>query len=289
MAAKIKHPASIVNNKSIDNLIKWQKKIDKLAINGSQLAMIKSANAAIKNLPVTGFDLAIAKQANQRQFKFSKQGQLNDMTLAFAKQVKETPVQHFVPASLLNENFKKIKFYNHKIHNNFIDGKTFNNLVQERHEAELNLIEKVSSISEKFSKFDLDLETLQEVLEKESDSIINARIPIPDNEAPLLVSNFNSERILKAVRNLSENLTIHYGNNLSLFDYDLAELLEELKEIKQQYKLVHVLQKKIDFVLNKIKKRLRNLRETFTKNHSFHFKNLDDYHPVTLVNTIIMR
>lgn len=286
MAAKIKHPASIVNNESIDNLIKWQKKIDKLAINGSQLAMIKSANAAIKNLPVTGFDLAITKQANQRQFKFSKQGQLNDMTLVFAKQVKETPVQHFVPASLLNENFKKIKFYNHKIHNNFIDGKTLNNLVQERHEAELNLIDKVSSISEKLLKFDLDLGTLQEVLEKESDSIINARIPIPDNEAPLLVSNFNSERILKAVRDLSENLTIHYGNNLSLFDVDLHEILAEIKEVRKQCKLVQVLKKQIDFVLNQIKKRLINLREFFTKTHSFHFKNLDDYHSSTLVSVI---
>lgn len=56
------------------------------------------------------------------------------------------------------------------------------------------------------------------------------------------------------------------------------EFLKRVEDILGVKRLLKVLSKTINFRLDLVKKRLRNLREIFTKQHSFHFKNLDDYH-----------
>ncbi|WP_299222195.1 hypothetical protein [uncultured Aquimarina sp.] len=248
MAAKIKPPASIVNSKSIDNLIKWQKKIDKLPINGADLAMAKIADAVTNSMPVLSYDMAVVKQAKEIS-KYS-----NQINSSFSN----LTISHNRPVSYL---------------------------IEIKNREENNLAKKISSLSRKISEYDLSAEVLEDVLERKPFSRIECRIPTVDEKASILDVNF--ETLFKRVKRLTDNIRIEKYRYYNPSDeIDLLELLEELKEVKKQYKLVQVLKKQIDFVLNGIKKRLRNLREAFTKTHSFHFKNLDDYHPLTLVNTI---
>ena len=61
-----------------------------------------------------------------------------------------------------------------------------------------------------------------------------------------------------------------------------ARLVQKFESIEGTKRLIKVISKQINFLVSLIKKRLRNLRQVFTKLHSFHFKNLDDYHSTDL-------
>lgn len=59
-------------------------------------------------------------------------------------------------------------------------------------------------------------------------------------------------------------------------------LIEKWHELEGAKRLLKALSRRKAFILNKIKNGLRNLRMLFKKLHSFHFKNLDDYHSTNL-------
>lgn len=60
--------------------------------------------------------------------------------------------------------------------------------------------------------------------------------------------------------------------------YQLSNIYRSLIELKAISNVIQVLTENIGFLLAKFKKSLRNLRLFFKRQHSFHFKNLDDYH-----------
>ena len=66
------------------------------------------------------------------------------------------------------------------------------------------------------------------------------------------------------------------------YDSWYASFLVKLEAVRNAKKLLRALTRQVNFLLNLVKKRLRNLRQVFTKLHSFHFKNLDDYHSTDL-------
>lgn len=66
-----------------------------------------------------------------------------------------------------------------------------------------------------------------------------------------------------------------------------VEFIAKLEDIAKAKKLLKILSTRINFLLGLIKKRLRNLRQIFTKLHSFHFKNLDDYHSTALTSNLV--
>ena len=55
-----------------------------------------------------------------------------------------------------------------------------------------------------------------------------------------------------------------------------------IDEIRILLNLIKSLQKEINLIQSELRKELRDLRKFFTDYHSFHFKNLDDYHPIAL-------
>lgn len=87
---------------------------------------------------------------------------------------------------------------------------------------------------------------------------------------------------------LNDNLLIrrrlNYQSEVSDWHDEFITRLESILEAKR---LLKALSKKIDFLLNLLKKRLRNLRQFFKKQHSFHFKNLDDYHSSALTSVLV--
>jgi len=101
----------------------------------------------------------------------------------------------------------------------------------------------------------------------------------------LKVNPIDYSRIQKLISNhlkwadLLDSLGSHNFSN-----DDLHSLYERYKAVQRRNKKVKKLRKLIKFVRNILISILRDLRETFTVIHSFHFKNLDDYHSFALIN-----
>lgn len=58
----------------------------------------------------------------------------------------------------------------------------------------------------------------------------------------------------------------------------IAGFIEKFEDVILAKSILQVVLHRLNFLLNTVKKLLRNLRQLFAKQHSFHFKNLDDYH-----------
>ena len=67
-------------------------------------------------------------------------------------------------------------------------------------------------------------------------------------------------------------------------DYSLVKITDDYQAITVSKDKLRLINRRIKIALNKIQKLTRNLKEHFKKNHSFHFKNLDDYHSSILIN-----
>ncbi len=70
--------------------------------------------------------------------------------------------------------------------------------------------------------------------------------------------------------------------------YSCAQIADDFEFFKNTKNRLRAINNRIKVILNKIREFGRNLKEHFTKNHSFHFKNLDDYHSLNLVNSYIV-
>ena len=82
----------------------------------------------------------------------------------------------------------------------------------------------------------------------------------------------------------SELFEMAVRHNISLNSY--LNIVHSYSRIKTNTKLLKNLNKLAKKILSFIEKSLRNLKIFHRRNHSFHFKNLDDYHSIVLVNTL---
>lgn len=128
---------------------------------------------------------------------------------------------------------------------------------------------------------ELELKKKEESLQARIDKITPPEIVIDDNiresvrklADSLIIDSSKFEPFARAFENIS---TLYISNKDYYEEY--LEILRQYQDVKKIAKFVRSISKQIKFKLNLTKKRLRNLREIFTKQHSFHFKNLDDYH-----------
>lgn len=115
--------------------------------------------------------------------------------------------------------------------------------------------------------------TIQKALPPDSIDIIS----FDDIEASILpFKDLDYESLLSAVE-----LQPLRGIELSPEAF-YRQLLRKWEAVEDAKRLLRVLSRKVDFLIGQLNKTLRNLRHVFTKLHSFHFKNLDDYHSTNL-------
>lgn len=107
-------------------------------------------------------------------------------------------------------------------------------------------------------------------LEKLSEIIIGS----PDHENVKKISRY-SEKELKAML-----------DDWDLDAYIRIQISKDFNDIRNSKRLVRTLEGRIKSILGNIRKNLRNYKEVFKRQHSFHFKNLDDYHSLILINRI---
>jgi hypothetical protein len=81
-----------------------------------------------------------------------------------------------------------------------------------------------------------------------------------------------------------ELITLLQDWNLDAYSY--ARLSQDFSEIKNSKRRIRSFENRIKSILGNIRKRLRNFKEVHKRQHSFHFKNLDDYHALILINRI---
>lgn len=162
-------------------------------------------------------------------------------------------------------------------------------LFKDRDEAEVELDNKIDDfhdyvLKSKYSEiFDFPEDGLNVV-----EDIINSRVVCTESLKASL-ENFSSIEDFTYIGDF-EPYRYTYPSSFfesSLHDYHdgfdewsdwYAGFIERLEDILNAKRVLRVLSSRINFLLISIKKLLRNLRQIFTRQHSFHFKNLDDYH-----------
>lgn len=77
--------------------------------------------------------------------------------------------------------------------------------------------------------------------------------------------------------------TILYKNSIDT--YSCANIFNDFEILKISKNKLRTIKGFIKIAINKFPQLVRNLKKHFTKNHSFHFKNLDDYHSSILFNS----
>jgi len=123
--------------------------------------------------------------------------------------------------------------------------------------------------------------TSADVLKEKIDKLANA-ISI-DPKLILFIGSFIITVVDKLFKNISKLLTEDEIDDTFEYEY----IIKEYEEIKKARRLLRSLSRQISFQLNLTKKLLRNLRDIFTKLHSFHFKNLDDYDSTALTSGLV--
>ncbi|WP_338356923.1 hypothetical protein [Yeosuana marina] len=136
----------------------------------------------------------------------------------------------------------------------------------------------------------------------DGDNTINYWLNAKNTEELLLEKKKKSffERVAEVLDNLNPNQTVgrddisQYSeeelitllNDWNLDAYSYARLSQDFGEIKNSKRLIRSFENRIKSILGNIRKRLRNFKEVYKRQHSFHFKNLDDYHALILINRI---
>lgn len=127
-------------------------------------------------------------------------------------------------------------------------------------------------------------------------------LEVKNNEEFLLEKKKKSffERVAEVLDSLNPNQTVgrddisQYSDeelitllqDWNLDAYSYARLSQDFSEIKNSKRLIRSFENRIKSILGNIRKRLRNFKEVYKRQHSFHFKNLDDYHALILINRI---
>ena len=140
-----------------------------------------------------------------------------------------------------------------------------------------------------WSDFELSINELTNALSFEETILDNQKASIRKRlEKHLsIVDSLDKKQIIDAILDDVSKMN-HREFYDFLIQYNLdaqtsALLSREYQIIRNSYHLVRSLQRRIKSILNAITKQLRNLRSFFTRNHSFHFKNLDDSHDTALI------
>jgi hypothetical protein len=118
------------------------------------------------------------------------------------------------------------------------------------------------------------------LLEKKKKSFFERVIEVLDNISPNLVvprddiSDYSEEDLLRLLR------------ECKLDAYSYATLSRDISDINNSKRRIRSFENRIKCILGNIRKKLRNYKEIFRRQHSFHFKNMDDYHALTLINKV---
>jgi hypothetical protein len=89
---------------------------------------------------------------------------------------------------------------------------------------------------------------------------------------------------INEISRYSEKEIIAILNDGDLDAFIHAQIFQDFNDIRNSSRLIRTLEGKIKSILGNIRKNLRNYKEIFKRQHSFHFKNLDDYHSLVLIN-----
>ncbi|CAH8294171.1 hypothetical protein EV196_108244 [Mariniflexile fucanivorans] len=89
---------------------------------------------------------------------------------------------------------------------------------------------------------------------------------------------------VKKISQYSEKEILAILNDWDLDAYVRVQISQDFNEIRNSKRLVRTLEGRIKSILGNIRKNLRNYKDVFKRQHSFHFKNLDDYHSSILIN-----
>ena len=136
----------------------------------------------------------------------------------------------------------------------------------------------------------------------DTDNTINYWLKAKNTEEILLEKKKKSffERVAEVLDSLNSNQTLHSDDiskysdeelialiqDWNLDAYSYARLSQDFSEIKNSKRLIRSFENRIKCILGNIRKRLRNFKEVYKRQHSFHFKNLEDYHSLILINRI---
>lgn len=91
---------------------------------------------------------------------------------------------------------------------------------------------------------------------------------------------------VKEISHYSDEELIDILKGWDLDAYSYVQISQYLKDIRDSKRQIRKLEGRIKSILRNIRKMLRNFKEVFKRQHSFHFKNLDDTHSLILVNKL---
>lgn len=181
-----------------------------------------------------------------------------------------------------NYRFKPDKNYygDIKVINSY-DCKSIANNISLKNNIEDNLKKREILLKERIEARNFKtLATSTDLLREKIDKL--ADILSIDPKVFLLIGSFVISVFNMLFKNFSELLS---EDEIDAYDHKI--ILREYEEIKKARRLIRSLSRQISFHLNLTKKLLRNLRHIFTKLHSFHFKNLDDYDSTALTSVLV--
>ena len=180
-------------------------------------------------------------------FSFNK----NDKSISANKIIK-TDLVTIDGFGDMNSNFKNQRFYGGD--NSSYVNISFKHLVSAKDFEEFLLEKKKKSFLQRIGE------------------VIGLRLGESDNIED--ISEYSEADFLKMLRDF--NLDIGCKSRLS----------RDFLDIKNSKRIIRSLENKIKSILVNIRKLLRNFKEVYKRQHSFHFKNLDDYHALILINRI---
>lgn len=185
----------------------------------------------------------------------------------------------------LFENSKNIgKLFTQKVKTEVYISHRFNTLKEKTEEFKTFWSENINFFQNNLDGFDLS--KFKDSFYFPNVDLVNISFPEPDNTVSISIFNKNctySKNILDEVvfSKLCEEKSPPCSEWRELYNVyrDYVDIIvDEYNEIRKQINFLRSLSKQIAYLFNLLKKTLRNLRQIFTKNHSFPFKNLDDYH-----------
>jgi len=94
------------------------------------------------------------------------------------------------------------------------------------------------------------------------------------------------------IGDISEYSEAEFLKMLKDFNLDMAfraRLSRDFIAIKNSKRIIRSYENRIRCILGNILKKLRNFKEIYKRQHSFHFKNLDDYHSLILTNRNLVK
>lgn len=128
------------------------------------------------------------------------------------------------------------------------------------------------------------LDTIRSVAEQNVIEKLNSRYEIADRISNILCSIEGSFQVDTKLNFEEDTFTFHeYNRFYDSLCYSVSELISDEAIINSELAKIELLNRLYISIKACLKKVSLNKREIFRKINSFHFKNLDDYHSISLV------